>query len=494
MPGDPACWSHLFYDDEHEDESQTMTKPGKSIRTNGTIPSDLKKFLSDNDARIRNELFEFLRIPSVSAKSEHNRDTRRAAEWVKSSLDRIGVPAKIYPTKGHPVVVGEWRNAPGAPTVLIYGHYDVQPAEPLDLWTSPPFEPTVRDGKIFARGSVDDKGQLFLHVKALEAHLATRGRLPVNVVVIAEGEEEIGSEHLAFFVKDQKKLLKADAVVISDSAMFAPGLPSILSSLRGLAYFEINVQGPKGDLHSGSYGGAVVNPAMALARILATFHDDKGHIAIPGFYKKVRVWDPKIRKQMRSLPFDDKTLMKETGVNALGGEKGYTTLEKLWTRPTCEVNGLLSGYTGEGAKTVLPAKAMAKVSCRLVPDQDPADIEKLMKAHVAKVAPKGVKVTVQHLHGGRPWRAELNGGIYDAARNALRAAYGREPVITGEGGSIPVVGDFERILGAPVLLVGFGLPGENAHAPDEWMSEENFRVGALAMATLWDEYAKNGKV
>ena len=469
-----------------------MTKPSKSSRTNGTIPADLRKFLSDNDARIRNELFDFLRIPSVSAKSEHNADTKRAAEWVKSSLDRIGVPAKIYPTAGHPVVVGEWRNAPGAPTVLIYGHYDVQPAEPLDLWTSPPFEPTVRDGKIFARGSVDDKGQLFLHVKALEAHLATRGRLPVNVVVIAEGEEEIGSEHLASFVKDQK-LLKADAVVISDSAMFAPGLPSILSSLRGLAYFEINVQGPKGDLHSGSYGGAVVNPAMALARILATFHDDKGHIAIPGFYKKVRVWDPKIRKQMRSLPFNDKTLMKETDVNALGGEKGYTTLEKLWTRPTCEVNGLLSGYTGEGAKTVLPAKAMAKVSCRLVPDQDPADIEKLMKAHVAKVAPKGVKVTVQHLHGGRPWRAELNGGIYDAARSALRAAYGKEPVITGEGGSIPVVGDFERILGAPVLLVGFGLPGENAHAPDEWMSEENFRVGALAMATLWDEYAKNGK-
>jgi acetylornithine deacetylase/succinyl-diaminopimelate desuccinylase-like protein len=470
-----------------------MTKSSKAARTNGTIPADLRKFLSDNDTRIRNELFDFLRIPSVSAKSEHNADTKRAAEWVKASLDRIGVPAKIYPTAGHPVVVGEWRNAPGAPTVLIYGHYDVQPAEPLDLWTSPPFEPTVRDGKIFARGSVDDKGQLFLHVKALEAHLATRGRLPVNVVVIAEGEEEIGSEHLAAFVKDQKKLLKSDAVVISDSAMFAPGLPSILSSLRGLAYFEINVQGPKGDLHSGSYGGAVVNPAMALARILATLHDEKGRIAIPGFYKKVRVWDPKIRKQMRSLPFDDKTLMKETGVNALGGEKDYTTLEKLWTRPTCEVNGLLSGYTGEGAKTVLPAKAMAKVSCRLVPDQDPADIEKLMKAHVAKVAPKGVKVSVQHLHGGRPWRAELNGGIYDAARSALRAAYGKEPVITGEGGSIPVVGDFERILGAPVLLVGFGLPGENAHAPDEWMSEENFRMGALAMATLWDEYAKNGK-
>ena len=477
-----------------------MTKPAKKTRgasktatAHATIPADLKKFLADNDPRIHNELFEFLRIPSVSAKSDHNADTARAAEWVKASLDRIGVPAKIYPTAGHPVVVGEWRNAPGAPTVLIYGHYDVQPAEPLDLWTSPAFEPTVRGGKIFARGSVDDKGQLFLHVKALEAHLATRGRLPVNVVVIAEGEEEIGSEHLAAFVEEQKKMLKADAVVISDSAMFAPGLPSILSSLRGLAYFEINVQGPQGDLHSGSYGGAIVNPAMALARILATFHDKDGHIAIPGFYKKVRTWDAKIRKQMRSLPFSDKTLMKETGVNALGGEKGYTTLEKLWIRPTCEVNGQLSGYTGEGAKTVLPAKAMAKVSCRLVPDQDPKEIEKLMKAHVAKVAPKGVKVTVQHLHGGRPWRAELNGPIYEAARRALRAAFGKDPVITGEGGSIPVVGDFERILGAPVLLVGFGLPGENAHAPDEWMSEENFRLGMQAMATLWDEYGATGR-
>ncbi len=470
-----------------------MAKITMDVEVSGMIPIDLENFLSENEDRIQNELFEFLRIPSVSAKSDHHADTRRAAEWVKASLDKIGVPAKIYPTAGHPIVVGEWRNAPGAPTVLIYGHYDVQPAEPLELWTSPPFEPTVRDGKIFARGSVDDKGQLFLHVKALEAHLATRKKLPVNVVVIAEGEEEIGSDHLAQFVDEKKKLLAADAVVISDSAMFASGLPSILSSLRGLAYFEINVQGPAHDLHSGSYGGAVLNPATALARILASFHDENGRIAIAGFYDKVGEWDPKIREQMRSLPFDDISFMEETGVDALGGETNYTTLEKLWIRPTCEVNGLLSGYAGEGAKTVLPATAMAKVSCRLVPDQDPAEIEKLMKAHVAKVAPKGVTVSVQALHGGRPWRAELNGPLYDAARRALHTAFGKEPVITGEGGSIPVVGDFERILRAPVLLVGFGLPGENAHAPDEWLSEENFRLGMRAMAVLWDEYAKNGK-
>ena len=314
----------------------------------------------------------------------------------------------------------------------------------------------------------------------------------MNVVVLIEGEEEVGSDNLAEFIEQHKELLKADAVVISDSAMFAEGQPSILSSLRGLAYFEINVQGAAGDLHSGSYGGAVQNPATVLAKIIATFHDENGHIAIKGFYDKVRDWDPKVRVEWRKLPFDDAQMMKEVSVDALGGEKGYTTLEKLWIRPTCEVNGMLSGYTGEGAKTVLPAKAMAKVSCRLVPDQDPAEIEKLMKAHVASVSPPGVKVTVNHLHGGQPWRADLNGPIFDAARRALKKSFSKEPVIVGEGGSIPVVSDFQRVLGAPVLLVGFGLPGENAHAPDEWMSEENFRLGMRAMATLWDEYAAGG--
>ena len=454
-----------------------------------TDGGDLEKFFSANQARMEEELFEFLRIPSVSAKSEHNADTARCADWLKSSLDRIGVPAKVYPTSGHPIVVGEWRKAPDAPTVLIYGHYDVQPPEPLDLWASPAFEPTVRDGKIFARGSVDDKGQVFLHIKALEAHLATRGKLPVNIVIIVEGEEEVGSDNLCEFIEGHKDLLRADAVVISDSAMFAEGQPSILSSLRGLAYFEINVQGPAGDLHSGSYGGAVQNPATALARIISTFHDENGHVAIEGFYDKVDEWTPKVREGMRKLPFDDSQMMKEVFVDALGGEKGYSTLEKLWIRPTCEVNGLLSGYTGEGAKTVLPAKAMAKVSCRLVPHQDPREIEKLMAAHVAKVAPRGVKASVTALHGGSPWRADLSGPIFEAAKRALAKSFSKEPVIVGEGGSIPVVSDFQRVLNAPVLLVGFGLPGENAHAPDEWISEENFRIGMRAMAALWDEFA-----
>jgi acetylornithine deacetylase/succinyl-diaminopimelate desuccinylase-like protein len=452
------------------------------------VPTDLDRFFSEHESRIRGELFDLLRIPSVSARSEHNEDTARAAEWVARSMRNAGLKATVYPTPGHPVVVGEWRGAgPNAPTVLAYGHYDVQPAEPLDLWDSPPFEPTIRDGKIFARGSVDDKGQLFLHIKALEALLRTRGALPVNIVLLAEGEEEVGSEHLADFVEGHVDLLRADAVVISDSAMFAPGLPSILSSLRGLAYFQIDVQGPSVDLHSGSYGGAVVNPAMALARILATMHDGTGRIAIDGFYDKVRDWGDAAREQIRRLPFDDNHFRAETGAPALGGEAGYSTLERLWMRPTCEINGLLSGYTGEGAKTVLPAKAMAKVSCRLVPDQNPDEIEQLMRTHVERFAPKAVTVRVTHLHGGRPWRANLEGPLFDAARRALAAAFGREPVITGEGGSIPVVGDFQRILGAPVLLMGFGLPGENAHAPNEWMSEENFARGLRAVSVLYQE-------
>ena len=454
------------------------------------LAHDLDAYLAANRDRALHELFDLLRIPSVSARSEHNADTARAAQWVAESLGSIGCTATVNPTKGHPIVLGEWRKAPaGTPTILIYGHYDVQPAEPLELWESPPFEPEVRQGKLFARGAVDDKGQLFLHVKALQAHLATRQTLPVNVIVLAEGEEEVGSDNLAEFIEQNAAKLACDAVVISDSSMFAPGLPSILSSLRGLAYFQIDVQGPAVDLHSGSYGGAVMNPAMALARILATMHDADGHVTIAGFYDKVRDWGDAARKQIAGLPFDDSAFRAETGSPALFGEKGYSTLERLWMRPTCEVNGLLSGYTGEGAKTVLPAKAMAKVSCRLVPDQDPREIERLMRAHVDRVTPPGVTATVTPLHGGNPWRADLTGWIFDAARRALATAFDRDPVVTGEGGSIPVVGDFQRILNAPVLLVGFGLPGENAHAPNEWMSVDNFFNGMRAMAALWDEVA-----
>ena len=452
------------------------------------LPPDLDAFFVANEPRIRSELFELLRIPSVSARAEHNADMARAARWVSDNMASAGLSTAIHPTAGHPIVVGEWRGAAaGAPTILVYGHYDVQPAEPLELWDTPAFEPAIRDGKLFARGSADDKGQLFIHMKALEAHLKVRGALPVNVIVLAEGEEEVGSDHLAEFIESHKAELACSGVVISDSSMFAPGLPSILSSLRGLAYFQIDLTGPATDLHSGSYGGAVVNPAMALARILATMHDADGRVAIPGFYDKVRDWGARARRDIAALPFDDERFRAETGAPALGGEKGYTTLERIWMRPTCEVNGLLSGYTGEGAKTVLPSKAMAKVSCRLVPDQNPREIERLMQAHVNRVAPHGVTVKVTALHGGKPWRAELDGPLYEAGRRALAAAFDKEPVITGEGGSIPVVDDFERILGAPVLLVGFGLPGENAHAPNEWLSMDNFTRGLRAVAVLYEE-------
>lgn len=455
-----------------------------------TIPADLAAWCDANDAQSLDELFAFLRIPSVSAKSEHIPDCVAAAEFVAQALTQIGFRAELVQTPGHPIVVGEWRQAGAhAPTLLIYGHYDVQPAEPLELWISPAFEPTVRDGRIYARGSVDDKGQLYLHIKALQAHLATRGTLPVNVIVIAEGEEEVGSVNLEQFLERERTRLACDAVVISDSTMFAPGIPSILSSLRGMAYTQIDVRGANGDLHSGMYGGAVVNPAMALARILATMHNADGRIAIEKFYDDVRPFPDAVREGMRALPFSDDGLMHEVGVTALGGEPGYTTLERLWTRPTCEVNGMLSGYTGEGAKTVLPAVSMAKVSFRLVPDQDPDAIVELVRAHVARVCPPGVTATVTAMHGGKPWRADVRGPIIEAGKRALAAAFGREPVITGEGGSIPVVGDFERILGAPVLLMGFGLPGENAHAPNEWISEENYRLGTRAAAVLFDEFA-----
>jgi acetylornithine deacetylase/succinyl-diaminopimelate desuccinylase-like protein len=449
----------------------------------------VQTYIDANRARFRDELFEFLRIPSVSARSEHRSDVRQAAEWLQRKLQDAGLDVTLHDTPGHPIVLGEWRGAgAAAPTVLIYGHYDVQPAEPLELWTTPAFEPQQRDGRIYARGAVDDKGQLYLHVKAIEAHLQANGRLPVNVIVLAEGEEEVGSENLMPFVEQHAQQLQCDAVVISDSGMFAPGMPTIGASLRGLAYFELRVRAAKGDLHSGSYGGAVANPATALGRIIASFHDENGHIAIDGFYDDV-VAAPDYVERIRALPFDDEAFRERTGAPALFGESGFSTLERLWVRPTCEVNGLLSGYTGEGAKTVLPAWAMAKVSCRLVPDQDPKTIEQLFQQHVRRVTPPGVEVEILVLHGGRPWRAKLEGSLYDAAARALSQAFGADITHAGEGGSIPIVTEFERVLGAPVLLMGFGLPGENAHAPDEWMSIENFEKGTDAAALLLAELA-----
>jgi acetylornithine deacetylase/succinyl-diaminopimelate desuccinylase-like protein len=440
--------------------------------------------------RFQDELFDFLRIPSVSARSEHASDIQAAARWVADQMTDAGLEAGVFETPGHPVVLGEWRGAPpGSPTLLVYGHYDVQPPEPLDEWDSPAFEPTVRDGNLYARGASDDKGQLFLHLKALEAQLKGAGTLPVNVVVLAEGEEEVGSPNLVPFVEGHRDRLQCDAVVISDSSMFAPGLPSLLFSLRGLAYFEIHVRGPGGDLHSGTYGGAVVNPGNVMADLISSLKDEQGRVAIPGFYDDVMDWDEETRAAIQSLPFDVQGFEAEVGAPGYDGEAGYTLLERLWIRPTCDVNGILCGYTGEGAKTVLPAKAMAKVSFRLVPNQNPARVREVLQAHLTQMAPPGVSVEVMELHGGRPWKAELEGRYFEAAQAALEKAFGTSPVLTGEGGSIPIVVDFQEILQAPVLLMGFAPPGANMHAPNEWIPLENFEKGVRAVARFYEELA-----
>jgi len=450
--------------------------------------SDVLSFIEANLGRFRAELYEFLRIPSISAKAEHDADTRRTAEWFSERLAAAGLETEIIETPGHPIVLGEWKGAGAeAPTVLIYGHYDVQPPEPLELWTSPPFEPTERDGRIYARGSADDKGQLYMHVKALEAHLATGSSLPINVIVLAEGEEEVGSPNLVPFVEANGERLACDTVLISDTGMFAPGLPSLLFSLRGLAYFELHVHGARSDLHSGEYGGAVRNPGNALAQIIASLHDADGRIAIDGFYDDVLEWDAETRAQIADLPHTDEAFGEELNVPALTGESGFSTLERLWIRPTCDVNGILCGYTGEGAKTVLPNHAMAKVSFRLVPDQNPDRVQELFEAHVAAVAPDGVTVEVRELHGGRPWKAVVSGPTFEAASEALEEAFGTKPVPMGGGGSIPIVVEFEEKLGATALLVGFSLPGCNLHAPDEWLPIENYEKGIGALALLYDK-------
>jgi len=450
--------------------------------------TDVLAFIDANRDRFRSELDDFLRIPSVSAKTEHDGDTRQAAEWLAGKLRAAGMDAELLETTGHPIVLGEWRGAgPDAPTALVYGHYDVQPPEPLEEWDSPPFEPTERDGRIYARGSADDKGQLYMHVKALEAHLATTGTLPINVVVLAEGEEEVGSRNLVPFVEAHRERLACDLVLISDTEMFAQGLPSLLFSLRGLAYFEIEVRGASTDLHSGSYGGAVVNPGNALARIIASLHDEDGRVAVAGFYDDVVEWDAKTRAQIAALPHDDEAFRAELGVPTLVGEKGFGTLERLWIRPTCDVNGILCGYTGEGAKTVLPSRATAKVSFRLVPDQSPAKVGKLLEAHLARVTPPGARVELRELHGGRPWKASLSGPAFDAAAEALEEAFGTKPVPMGGGGSIPIVVEFEEKLHATALLIGFSLPGSNLHAPNEWFPIENYEKGIGALARLYQK-------
>jgi acetylornithine deacetylase/succinyl-diaminopimelate desuccinylase-like protein len=448
-------------------------------------------FINTNRDKYVEELKAYLAIPSISALPQHAGDVKRCAEWTADEMRRIGMEnVKLVDTPGYPVVYGDWLHAEGAPTILFYGHYDVQPVDPLDLWESPPFEATVRDGEIYARGAADDKGQVFMHFKAIEAHLKQNGKLPCNIKVILEGEEEVGSANLDNFVKDHKDELKADVVVISDSPMFDRGIPSICYGLRGLVYFQIDLRGTKTDLHSGSFGGAVANPAFVLANVLAQMKDRGGHVKIPGFYDDVRDLREEEREQWKRLPFNEKRYAKELGAPRLWGETGYSTLERVWARPTFEVNGILSGFTGEGAKTVIPAVAMAKVSMRLVPNQDPEKIAQLFEDYVKKVAPKTVEVKVTRMHGGKPWMTDFDNKYVQAAGRAIKQGFGQEPVFNREGGSIPVVATFQEILGLPSVLFGVGLPDENAHAPNEKLDLGNFHGGIIASAFLYDEIAK----
>jgi len=448
-------------------------------------------FINTNRDRFLAELKDYLAIPSVSSLAEHREDMRRAAEWTAKQLRDIGLQnVHLAETPGHPIVYGEWLGAPGATTMLIYGHYDVQPVDPIDQWTTPPFEATVRDNDLYARGAADDKGQVFMHVKALEAHLKQNGRLPVNVKVMIEGEEEVGSEHLDDFIRAEKERLACDVVVISDTPMFARGVPSICYGLRGLVYAQIDLRGTKTDLHSGSFGGAVANPANVLALVLAQMKDRSGRIKIPGFYDDVRQLTEQERQEFKRLPFDDKQYKKELAAPRLFGETGYSTLERTWGRPTFDVNGLLSGFTGEGSKTVIPATAMAKVSMRLVPNQDPDKIALLFEEYVRKVTPKTVDLKVTRMHGGKPWMTDLDNRFIQATSRAIEQGFGKRAVYTREGGSIPIVSTFQQELNAPSVLFGIGLPDENSHAPNEFLNLDNFYGGILASAFLYQEIAK----
>ena len=436
------------------------------------------------------ELKEFLRIESVSAKSEHKADIERAANWVAEKLRAAGLEnVAVTPTKMHPLVYGESLRAPGKPTILFYGHYDVQPAEPLDLWTSPAFEPAVREGNLFGRGTADDKGQVHIHIKALEALRTTAGKLPLNIKVMIEGEEEVGSVSLWDFVKQNRARLKADALVVSDTSMLARGVPSITYGLRGLNYYQIEITGPSRDLHSGVFGGAVPNPITILAETIAKLHDKNFKVAVPGFYADVAVVSRQERKALNSLPWKEKEFRATVGAPSLCGEKGYSIVEQLWTRPTLELNGIWGGYTGEGAKTVIPSKAYAKLSTRLVPDQDPAKIAKLVERQIRKLLPRAVTCNFEVLSTGKPWVAPYSHPIFQKAIHALEAGFGKRAVFIREGGSIPFVTQMHDTFQVPCVLLGFGLPDENAHAPDEHIALENYFGGIKAVALFYEQLA-----
>ena len=455
--------------------------------------SSVQDYIDSNIETFQNELFELLKIPSVSTDSTKKEDVRKAGNFLVNQLKEIGLDkVTLHNTKGHPIVTAEKCPHPDRPTVLIYGHFDVQPPDPMDLWTTPPFDPVVKNGRVYARGASDDKGQSYTHIKAVQAYLKTGTELPVNVKFILEGEEEIGSPNLVPFIEANKELLKCDMVLISDTAMFGENQPSITYGLRGLAYMEIHITGPNRDLHSGVYGGAVHNPANVLCEIIAKLKDEDGVIQIPGFYDDVEKLTDEMREAYRKLPHDDEEYKANLELKALHGEKGFSTLERSSARPTLDVNGLWSGYQGEGAKTVLPAKASAKVSMRLVPDQDPKKIAKLFADHVKSLAPESVIVEVEDHHGGYPVVVDLDFYGVKAAAKAFEKVYNKDVLFSREGGSIPIVADFKKVLGVNSILMGFGLTKDALHSPNESFSLKDFHRGIKTSATfleLLPEYA-----
>ncbi len=453
--------------------------------------ADLIDFIKGNKDRYISELKHFLSYPSISTNPENKKDVEECAAYIKEHLEKMGMEnVTVYPTKGHPVVYADWLHA-GAdkPTVLIYGHYDVQPVDPLNLWTSPPFEAEIRGENIYARGSADDKGQVFIHFKAIEAHLTQNKSLPVNIKLLIEGEEEIGSMNLGDFIKSHVELLKCDVIVISDTAMFSKELPALGYALRGLCYMQVDVTGPNRDLHSGQYGGSVENPINALAEMICKMKDADGKILIDGFYDDVAPLSKEEKDNFAKLPFSDEEYAKGLEVDALAGEKGYSTLERIWARPTLDCNGIWGGFIGEGAKTVLPSKASAKISMRLVPNQDPDKIEKLFVDFVKKIAPKSIKINVYGQHHGKPWISPIDSKWNKAAISALKQGFGKEPVFMREGGSIPIVFTLEEYLKAPTVLLGFGLPDENAHSPNEHLNLNNFHNGIITASIFYNELA-----
>ena len=452
--------------------------------------SDIDQYLKDSAPRFEDELCELLRIPSVSAMGTHSADVRRAGEWVAGQFRQLGFTTELCETAGHPIVLAESPKVAGAPTVLVYGHYDVQPPDPLNEWHSPPFEPTRRNGNLYARGATDDKGQMFTHIKSAEAWIKTRGELPLNLKYLIEGEEEVGSDNLYKFIDSRAKSLAADVAVISDTSQFAPGQPAITYGLKGIAYYELRLTGPQQDLHSGTFGGAVTNPANTLAKILAAISDAKGRVQLPGFYDDVTPLSAEERQKFAALPFDESEFKAQIGVTGVTGEEGYSTLERKWARPTFDINGLTSGYQGEGAKTVLPAKAIAKFSFRLVPKQDPAKVSKALEAFLRERIPPGITMELIDMHGAPGVVIPLDSPYIAAAAEAVKQGFGRAPVFIREGGSIPVVSAFREKLGIDTLLLGWGLNDDNMHSPNEKFSLADFHRGIKSSAHLWEELSR----